>query len=70
MHETSWQIARALRAARTRTGDACLGVGVREGKSRVVRVVKAKGKRTPDILPLTDFLPHDQTITYLDGVET
>lgn len=60
-----FELQRAIADAQSRTGDAAIGVGAESGMSRVVRVVKIEGKRTPRVDDLSGLLSHQDAIAFL-----
>lgn len=55
----------ALQAAQQRTGDPTLSTAVKKGKIQVCRVTyDSKGRST--VTPVTDYLPMDDAMTYLE----
>ena len=66
--ETLLALQSATRAARARTGDSRISIGVRAGLYQVQRVTLRPG-RTADVQPLTDWLALPATLAALDRVE-
>ena len=66
--ETLLALQSATRAARARTGNPRLSVGVRAGLYQVQRVTLRPG-RTADVQPLTDWLELPAALAALDRVE-
>ena len=66
--ETLLTLQFATRAARARTGNPRLSVGVRAGLYQVQRVTLRPG-RTADVQPLTDWLALAAALAALDRVE-
>ena len=66
--ETLLTLQSATRAARARTGNPRLSVGVRAGLYQVQRVTLRPG-RTADVQPLTDWLELPAALAALDRVE-
>jgi hypothetical protein len=66
--ETLLTLQSATRAARARTGNPRLSVGVRAGLYQVQRVTMRPG-RTADVQPLTDWLELPAALAALDRVE-
>ena len=66
--ETLLALQSATRAARARTGDSRILVGVRAGLYQVQRVTLRPG-RAADVQPLTDWLALPAALAALDRVE-
>jgi len=66
--ETLLTLQSATRAARARTGNPCLSVGVRAGLFQAQRVTLRPG-RTADVQPLTDWLALPAALAALNRVE-
>jgi hypothetical protein len=66
--ETLLTLQFATRAARARTGNPRLSVGVRAGLYQVQRVTLRPG-RTADVQPLTDWLELPAALAALDRVD-
>lgn len=66
--KTLLSLQAATRAARARTGDSRVSVGVRAGMYQVQRVTLRPG-RAADVQPLTDWLALPALLAALDRVE-
>ena len=66
--ETLLALQSATRAARARTGDSRISVGVRAGLYQVQRVTLRPG-RAADVQPLTEWLALPVLLAALDRVE-
>ena len=66
--ETLLALQSATRAARARTGDPRVSIGVRAGLYQVQRVTLRPG-RTADVRPLTDWLALPAALEALERVE-
>ena len=66
--ETLLALQSATRAARARTGDSRISIGVRAGLYQVQRVTLRPG-RAADVQPLTDWLALPAALAALDRVE-
>ena len=65
--ETLLALQSATRAARARTGDSRVSIGVRAGLYQVQRVTLRPG-RAADVQPLTDWLALPAALEALDRV--
>jgi hypothetical protein len=66
--ETLLTLQSASAAARARTGDSRISIGVRAGLYQVQRVT-LRPSRTADVQPLTDWLELPAALAALDRVE-
>ncbi len=61
------QFRTALTVAQEHTGDRSLSTNVKQGKIQICRVTyDKKGKST--VTPVTDYLPFDEALDYLNGM--
>ena len=59
-------LVQATRNARARTGDDALSTSVRKGRFSVCRVTYPAGRKS-HVEYLTDFLPLDEAVRFLDA---
>ena len=60
-------IHRAVNAARARTGNASIGVGVRAGQYQVQHVTFSKGAST--VVPVTDWMSMSSVLSFLETMQ-
>ena len=65
---TMQAIQKATTDAKARTSDQTLGTRVGKGKLQVVRVVKHSKGPGCDVFPVTEYLPIQEAVAYLDAM--